>query len=49
MINPFQVTKPVEPEEVIDRKAEMIKLVALAEEGNNVRLVAPVVMARRPF
>ena len=49
MINPFQVTNQVEPEEVMDRKAEMIKLVALAEEGNDVRLVAPVVMARRPF
>jgi hypothetical protein len=49
MINPFQWSKPVEPEEVIDPKAEMIKVAALAEEDNIARLVAPVVMARRPF
>ena len=41
MINPFQVTKPVAPTEVIDREHETARLVSLAEEGNNARLVAP--------
>ena len=41
MINPFQVTKPVAPAEVIDREHETARLVSLAEEGNNARLVAP--------
>jgi AAA+ ATPase superfamily predicted ATPase len=41
VVNPFQVTKPVDPSEVIDREAEDAKLRALAEEGNNARLVAP--------
>jgi hypothetical protein len=41
MVNPFQVTKPVDPSEVIDRETEDANLRALAEEGNNGRLVAP--------
>ena len=41
VINPFQVTKPVAPAEVIDRDEETARLVSLAEEGNNARLVAP--------
>lgn len=41
VINPFQVTKPVAPAEVIDRDDETAQLVSLAEEGNNARLVAP--------
>lgn len=41
MTNPFQVTKPVSPGDVIDRSAETERLVALAYEGNNARLVAP--------
>lgn len=39
--NPFQVTKPVSPGEVIDREAETERLIDLAYEGNNARLVAP--------
>lgn len=39
--NPFQITKPVEPGDVIDRNDEARRLTALAEEGNNARLVAP--------
>jgi hypothetical protein len=39
--NPFQVTKPVDSSEVIDREAEADQLVELAFEGNNARLVAP--------
>lgn len=39
--NPFQVTNPVGPDEVIDRDPEAAQLVALANEGNNARLVAP--------
>jgi len=46
VINPFQVTKPVAPAEVIDREDETARLVSLAEEANNARLVAPGVMAR---
>jgi len=41
VINPFQVTKPVGPSEVIDRDQETGRLADLAEEGNNARLVAP--------
>jgi hypothetical protein len=41
VINPFQVTKPVGPSEVIDRDQETSRLVDLALEGNNARLVAP--------
>jgi hypothetical protein len=41
MVNPFQISKPVEPEEIIGRGDEIDKLVALATEGNNARLVAP--------
>ena len=41
MDNPFQVTKPVAPAEVIDRETESSQLAALAREGNNARLVAP--------
>lgn len=41
VINPFQVTKPVAPAEVIDREEETARLLSLAEEGNNARLVAP--------
>lgn len=41
MTNPFQVTKPVAPSEVIDREVEAGQLVELANEGNNARLVAP--------
>jgi hypothetical protein len=40
-INPFQTTKPVEPEEVIGRDAQVDQLKNLALEGNNARLVAP--------
>ncbi len=39
--NPFQVTKPVDPAEVIDRDQETHRLVELATEGNNAQLVAP--------
>jgi hypothetical protein len=39
--NPFQVTNPVAPGEVIDRGSEAASLIALANEGNNARLVAP--------
>lgn len=39
--NPFQITNPVTPGEVIDRDDEAGSLVALANEGNNARLVAP--------
>ena len=39
--NPFQITKPVDPAEVIDRDQETRRLVELATEGNNARLVAP--------
>lgn len=39
--NPFQITAPVEPAEVIDRSDEVTRLRALAEEGNSARLVAP--------
>jgi uncharacterized protein len=41
VINPFQVTKPVGPGEVIDRDEETRQLVELAVEGNNARLIAP--------
>lgn len=41
MINPFQLTKPVSPSEVIDRDEETRQLVELAIEGNNARLIAP--------
>jgi hypothetical protein len=41
VINPFQVTKPVDPSEVIDRDGETRQLVDLALESNNARLVAP--------
>ncbi len=41
MVNPFQITKPVAASEVIDRDFEAGKLAALANEGNNARLVAP--------
>jgi uncharacterized protein len=41
MVNPFQVTKPVGPSEVIGRDDESRQLVELAVEGNNARLVAP--------
>ena len=41
MINPFQITKPVDPVDVIDREEEDSQIRALAEEGNNVRLIAP--------
>lgn len=41
MNNPFQVTKPVDSSEVIDREAEARQLLDLANEGNNARLVAP--------
>jgi hypothetical protein len=40
-VNPFQITKPVDAGEVIDRADEARQLVDLAEEGNNARLVAP--------
>jgi hypothetical protein len=39
--NPFQITKPVDPPEVIGRDEETHQLVHLAIEGNNARLVAP--------
>jgi uncharacterized protein len=39
--NPFQITEPVAPAEVIDREAETAQLLELAEEANNARLVAP--------
>ncbi len=39
--NPFQITEPVAPPEVIDRDRETTQLVELAEEANNARLVAP--------
>jgi hypothetical protein len=41
VINPFQLTKPVIPSEVIDRDEETRQLVELAIEGNNARLIAP--------
>ena len=41
VINPFQVTKPVDPSEVIDRAGETRQLIDLALESNNARLVAP--------
>jgi hypothetical protein len=41
MSNPFQMTKPVEPSEIIGRDAEIRRLKNLAYEGNNARLVAP--------
>ena len=41
MTNPFQVSKPVESSEVIDREVEARQLLDLASEGNNARLVAP--------
>jgi hypothetical protein len=41
MVNPFQVTKPVEPGEIIGRGKEIARLVALGIEANNARLVAP--------
>lgn len=40
-INPFQITKPVATSEVIDRDDEVRKLIELAKQGNNARLVAP--------
>lgn len=39
--NPFQITAPVAPKEVIDREDVISKLSALAEEANGARLVAP--------
>jgi hypothetical protein len=41
VINPFQITKPVEPGEIIDRDDETRRIVDLAFEGNNARLIAP--------
>ena len=40
-INPFQITKPVTPDDVINRDPERVILERLAAEGNNARLVAP--------
>jgi len=40
-VNPFQVTKPVAPGEVLGRDAEIELLVDLATQGNNARLIAP--------
>jgi hypothetical protein len=40
-IYPFQMTKPVEPDEVIGRDTQITQLKNLALEGNNARLVAP--------
>lgn len=41
LANPFQITAPVAPEEVIDREDVVRKLRALGDEGNHARLVAP--------
>ena len=40
-MNPFQVTKPVQPSDVIGREKEKAQLVALAVAGNNARVTAP--------
>jgi len=40
-MNPFHYTEPVPAEELIDRDGEAGRLVELAEEGNNSRVVAP--------
>ena len=39
--NPFVYSRPVEPEELIDREAEAARLVELAEGGHHSRLSAP--------
>ncbi|MEJ7785159.1 MAG: hypothetical protein WKF96_10180 [Solirubrobacteraceae bacterium] len=39
--NPFVYSRPVEPEELIDRQAEAQRLVELAEGGHHSRLSAP--------
>lgn len=39
--NPFRYTDPVPPEELIDRDGEAGRLLRLAEEANNSRVVAP--------
>ncbi|MGH9068118.1 MAG: AAA family ATPase [Acidimicrobiales bacterium] len=39
--NPFRYTAPVPPEDLVDRDDEANRLVRLAVEGNNSRLVAP--------
>lgn len=40
-MNPFRFTGPVEPEEVINRNAEVAKMHKTAESGNSTRLLAP--------
>ncbi len=40
-INPFQVSGPVRPEDMIDRDGEAENLFALADGGHSARLVAP--------
>lgn len=40
-INPFVFSRPVDPEDLIDRDAEVEQLVALAEGGHATRLSAP--------
>jgi hypothetical protein len=40
-LNPFIYDDPVPPTELIDRKAELGKLLELAEGGHNTRLQAP--------
>lgn len=39
--NPFRYTDPVRPDELVDRDDESSRLVRLAVEGNNSRLVGP--------
>ena len=41
MENPFVYAKPVPPNELIDRRDEMEKLLALFRGGHNCRLTAP--------
>ena len=41
MPNPFIIDAPAPPAELIDREAELEKLLDLAEGGHNSRLVAP--------
>src|SRR5829696_6295321 len=40
-LNPFVYSRPIAPDEVIDRDAETAKLLALAAGGHFVRLYAP--------
>jgi len=40
-LNPFVYSHPVEPEQLVDREADAVKLVELAEGGHATRLSAP--------